>query len=256
MPNNISSTGYRAGNKPLSARSMLLSLVLGAHPEGLSPAKLVAAGEYFEVSSSTTRAALARAVQSGDLRRAGRDYVLGDALLRRQRRQNEAMAVAEVPWNGDWEVAVIVETGRSASARAALRDELRAYRLAELREGVWMRPANLSRLANYRSNPVISTFRAKPDEDAGELADKLWNLGTWGEGGRNIVDALRKADSRPAHRLAIAAHLVRHLTEDPILPTALLPPGWPGDSLRTAYAQYQHELRLVSDIMGSPAESS
>ncbi|WP_371682656.1 hypothetical protein [Aeromicrobium sp. A1-2] len=60
--------------KPLSARSVLLSLILGAHPEPVSPANLVRAGEFLDVSPSTVRAALTRAVASGELQREGRDY--------------------------------------------------------------------------------------------------------------------------------------------------------------------------------------
>ena len=50
----------------------------------------------------------------------------------------------------------------------------------------------------------------------------------------------------PASRLAVAAHLVRHLTVDPLLPAALLPPDWPGAELRATYAAYQSELRALN----------
>lgn len=44
----------------------------------------------------------------------------------------------------------------------------------------------------------------------------------------------------------MAAHVVRHLAADPLLPAALLPAGWPAGDMRTAYAGYQDELRSLS----------
>jgi phenylacetic acid degradation operon negative regulatory protein len=40
----------------------------------------------------------------------------------------------------------------------------------------------------------------------------------------------------------VAAAMVRHLQDDPVLPLALLPAGWPGARLRKAYAGYEREL--------------
>ena len=76
--------------QPLAARSVILSLVLGAHPGRLSPKALTQAGQHFGISPSTVRVALTRAVAAGDLKRADGDYVLGDRLNDRQRRQDEA----------------------------------------------------------------------------------------------------------------------------------------------------------------------
>src|SRR5688500_11590089 len=94
--------------KPLPARSVVLSLLLGSHPDRMSPAELTRAGEHFGIPASTLRVALTRAVAAGDLRREGSDYVLGDRLVARQRRQDEGVEDAETPWEGDWEMAVVV----------------------------------------------------------------------------------------------------------------------------------------------------
>jgi phenylacetic acid degradation operon negative regulatory protein len=228
--------------KPLPARSVVLSLLLGSHPDRMSPAQLTRVGEHFGIPASTLRVALTRAVAAGDLRREDSDYVLGDRLVARQRRQDEGVEDAETPWTGDWEMAVVVVTGRPGPERAALRDQLSAHRLAELREGVWTRPANLRRAPSYAGEPVLSCFRGRPDEDAAELAARLWDLDAWTEEGDRLLELL--ADTAdPAQRLAVAAHVVRHLTADPLLPSELLPAGWPGPALRSAYAVYQRELR-------------
>jgi len=232
---------------PLPARSVVLSLLLGRHPDRMSPAELTRAGEYFGIPASTLRVALTRAVAAGDLRRVVGDYVLGDRLVRRQLRQDEAVEDAETSWDGTWEMAVVVVTGRSASDRAALRDLLTSYRLAELREGVWMRPANLSRPAAYTAEPVLTTFRSEPDADPRALAAELWDLERWAAEGLRLLGLLNGA-AEPASRLAVAAHLVRHLLDDPLLPVDLRPEGWPGAELRTAYGAYQDELRSLAVV--------
>ena len=226
----------------LPARSVVLSLLLGSHPDRMSPAQLTRAGEHFGIPASTLRVALTRAVAAGDLRREGSDYVLGDRLVARQRRQDEAVEDAETPWGGEWEMAVVVVAGRPGVERAALRDQLAAHRLAELREGVWTRPANLRRAPAYAEDPVLSCFRARPEEDPAELANRLWDLETWTKEGEELLEQL-ESTTDPAPRLAVAAHVVRHLTADPLLPAELLPTTWPGPALRAAYAAYQRELR-------------
>ncbi|HWJ66879.1 MAG TPA: PaaX family transcriptional regulator C-terminal domain-containing protein [Nocardioides sp.] len=230
---------------PLPARSVVLSLLLGSHPDRMSSAELVRAGEHFGIPAATTRVALTRAVASGDLRRSDGDYVLGERLARRQRRQDEAVLDAETAWDGSWEMAVVVVAGRSGPERAALRERLASYRLAELREGVWARPANLRRPRAYADDVVLSTFIATPDEDAATLAAGLWDLRGWAGAGRELLDLLA-VTTEPAPRLAVAAHVVRHLASDPLLPAALLPADWPAGAMRTSYAAYQAELRTLA----------
>ena len=231
--------------KPLPARSVVLSLLLGSHPDRMSPAQITRAGEHFGIPAATLRVALTRAVAAGDLHRSGGDYVLGDRLVARQRRQDEAVEDAETAWDGSWEMAVVVVTGRSGADRATLRDTLIGSRLAELREGVWARPANLSRTPPYAGEPVLATFRSRPDDDPARLARELWDLRGWTKEGRELLATLERTTD-PALRLAVAAHVVRHLTTDPLLPAELLPADWPGAALRAAYANYQAELRALT----------
>ena len=230
---------------PLPARSVVLSLLLGSHPDRLTAAELVRAGEHFGIPTATTRVALTRAVAAGDLRRDDGDYVLGERHARRQRRQDEAVLDTETPWDGTWELAVVVVAGRPGPERAALRDRLAAYRMAELREGVWTRPANLRRSRAYADDAVLSTFTATPDEDPVALAAGLWDLRAWAADGRVLLDALASTRD-PAPRLAVAAQVVRHLANDPQLPAALLPADWPAATMRSAYADYQAELRELA----------
>lgn len=226
--------------RQLSARSVVLSLLLGSHPPELSSSALVAAGELFEISEPTLRVALTRMVANGDLERTESTYRLSDRLLMRQRRQDADLTSAR-PWNGNWDMVVVTSTGRSAADRADLRTTLTDLRLAELREGTWLRPANLDRPLPQWPENLISTFTTTPAEDPAELAGRLWDLTGWNRTGHELRTALDQAQ-RPADRLALAAAVVRHLRTDPALPAELLPPDWIAPELRASYIAYQREL--------------
>ncbi|MET7475226.1 PaaX family transcriptional regulator C-terminal domain-containing protein [Streptomyces sp. NPDC005648] len=228
--------------RPLSARSVVLSLLLGSHPPQLAVRDLVRAVEPFGVGGSTLRAALSRMVTAGDLRRtADGVYRLSDRLLARQRRQDESVDARTRAWDGDWEMVVITATGRGPAERADLRTRLTALRLAELREGVWLRPANLTRALPGELAPVAQSYTARPDRPPRELAADLWPLDAWAATARALLAHVARAD-RPADRLTAFAAVVRHLLTDPVLPPELLPAPWPGTALRDAYARYQREI--------------
>lgn len=227
--------------RPLSARSVVLSLLLGAHPPELPVSALVDAGELFGIAEPTLRVALTRMVANGDLERADGSYRLSARLLERQRRQDVALDPPVRAWDGTWEMVVVTSAGRSAADRADLRGTLADLRLAELREGTWLRPANLHRALPAWPDDLISTFTAMPAEDPVSLAARLWRLEDWNATGRRLLDAVTTA-ATGATKLAVAAAVVRHLRIDPALPEDLLPGGWVGPALRTAYAAYQSDL--------------
>ncbi|MFG2574020.1 PaaX family transcriptional regulator C-terminal domain-containing protein [Streptomyces sp. NPDC048481] len=226
---------------PLSARSVVLSLLLGAHPPELPARDLVAGVERFGVGGSTVRAALSRMVAAGDLRRADGVYRLSDRLLERRRRQDDAVHPHTRAWDGDWEMTVITATGRDPADRAGLRTRLNDLRLAELREGVWLRPANLGRPWPVDLDGVVRRFTARPDAPARELAESLWPLDAWARTARALLAHVEGA-RRPADRFTGLAAVVRHLLADPVLPAVLLPDGWPGAELRALYDQHRREL--------------
>ncbi|MFF9768935.1 PaaX family transcriptional regulator C-terminal domain-containing protein [Streptomyces sp. NPDC014636] len=246
MRMNVSAEPDPAGLRPLSARSVVLSLLLGVHPPQLPVRDLVRLVEPFGVGGSTLRAALSRMVSAGDLRRSDAVYRLSDRLLARQRRQDDAVRPRTRAWDGDWEMVVITATGRGPAERADLRARLTALRLAELREGVWLRPANLDRPLPADLRQVALTCTARPDEPPRELADRLWPPAGWAATARSLLARAAAAD-HPADRLTAYAAAVRHLLTDPVLPSVLLPPDWPGEALRAAYADYRRELSTALD---------
>ncbi|CAL9371051.1 hypothetical protein SUDANB108_00864 [Streptomyces sp. enrichment culture] len=241
MPTNDPARSGPLDLRPLSARSVVLSLLLGTHPPELPARELVRLVEGFGVGGSTLRAALSRMVAAGDLRRTDAGYRLSDRLLRRQQRQDDAVRPRTRAWDGDWEMVVITASGRGPAERAELRTRLAGLRLAELREGVWLRPANLVRALPGDLDPVAQRYTARPGPPAPELAASLWPLDSWSATARALLAHIATAP-RPAGRLTAYAAVVRHLLADPVLPPALLPAGWPGADLRAAYAAYQEEL--------------
>ncbi|MBQ1088529.1 PaaX family transcriptional regulator C-terminal domain-containing protein [Streptomyces sp. B93] len=230
--------------RPLSARSVVLSVLLGAHPPELPVRDLVRVVEPFGVGAATLRAALSRMVAAGDLRRTDAVYGLSDRLLERQRRQDDALRPRTRAWDGAWEMVVITSTGRGPAERAGLRTHLTTLRLAELREGVWLRPANLDRPLPDDLARVAESYTARPARDARELAMSLWPLGDWATTARALLAEAAGAPD-PAGRLTAFAAVVRHLLADPVLPGVLLPADWPGAALRDAYGDYQRELTRV-----------
>ncbi|MBD8606702.1 PaaX domain-containing protein, C- domain protein [Aeromicrobium sp. CFBP 8757] len=227
---------------PLPARSVVLSLVLGSGADGLSAAQLAAAARHLGINPATVRVALTRAVAADELVRDGARYRLGPRLVGRRDRQDAHEVVA--PWDGTWEMTVVVTTGRPSGDRAALRSRLVDARLGELREGVWMRPANLRRDAVDPPSPDVRTFLTTPHQGSAGLAASLWDLPGWADETERVLAALTTT-SEPGPRLAVAAHLVRHLARDPLLPDELEPPGWPSADARDAYARYLAELQAV-----------
>ena len=231
--------------RPVSARSTLLSLLLGTEGATRSAVDLIAAMEVLEVSESTTRVALSRMVAAGDLVRTGGDYSLSERLLQRQSELDAVHAPSTRTWRGTWELSVITATGRSAADRAALRARLTQLRVAELREGVWTRPANLRRPWPPELMEISTCFESRPLEDAATLAARLWDLAGWAAHARALLAALEAGDDA-AERFAVMTAIVRHLQLDPLLPPELEPADWPGAALRTAYDDYRSWLWTIS----------
>ncbi|HYU85893.1 MAG TPA: PaaX family transcriptional regulator C-terminal domain-containing protein [Kribbellaceae bacterium] len=226
--------------RPVAARSVLLSVLLGAHPPSLPARDLVAFGEYLGIAETTVRAALSRMVAAGDLLKDGTVYTLSERLVARQRRQDEAVSPSTRAWRGGWELAAVTGTGRSAADRADLRATLTSLRLAELREGLWLRPDNLRRAWPAGLDAVCRRFSGRPDGVPAELAASLWDLDGWARQGEELLGLMDDED--PPKRFAAAAAVVRHLLGDPVLPEPLLPANWPAAALRSSYESYREHL--------------
>ncbi|MDT5018868.1 MAG: phenylacetic acid degradation operon negative regulatory protein [Mycobacterium sp.] len=224
----------------MTARSVVLSVLLGAHPAWATASELIRLTADFDIRESTVRVALTRMVSAGDLVRSEDGYRLSGRLLARQRRQDDAINPRLRSWDGTWTALVITSVGTDARTRAALRTTLQDNRFAELREGVWLRPHNLDAELSADARGRVRILNARDDEP-GELANRLWDLPGWLRGGHQLLDEMASAADVPA-RFVTAAAMVRHLLTDPVLPDELLPADWPGAGLREAYMNFAAEF--------------
>lgn len=228
--------------RPLTARSVVLSTLLGAHPPRLPARGLVRAGQLFDIAEGTIRVALSRMVAAGDLTQVDGDYQLTDRLRHRQARQDSSRAPSTRRWRGTWEIAVVTADRRPPGDRTAFRQAMTELRLAELREGTWLRPDNL-----VRSRPALvaeqCTFLTGHPEADG-LAATLWDLSGWAAQARELHTALDRADDLPTS-FTVSAAVLRHFLADPLLPAELLPDDWPGARLRERYEKFDASFQAM-----------
>ena len=229
----------------MTARSVVLSVLLGAHPACASSGELIRLTADFGIKETALRVALTRMVGAGDLIRSAEGYRLSDRLLARQRRQDDAMHPRTRAWRGDWLVLIVTSVGGDARTRAALRTVMHDKRFGELREGVWMRPDNLALDLDPDVAGRVRVLKARDDAPA-ELAGELWDLPAWARTGDRLLDEMACAADIPG-RFVAATGIVRHVLTDPMLPAELLPADWPGDRLRDAYHDFATELARRRD---------
>jgi phenylacetic acid degradation operon negative regulatory protein len=237
---------------PLTARSVAISALLGYHPPALPVSELVQVGGLFGIAERTTRVALTRMAADGDVAVENGVYRLTERLVRRQTHQEESCSPQARDWDGTWEMAVVTAAARQLPERVALRKEMVGLRLAELHEGVWLRPDNLLRGPGATVTDQCTVFTCRhPDPRA--LAESLWDVSGWAVEARRLIAGFDRATSLTAGFLLVA-EVFRHLQLDPYLPVALLPDGWPGDELRRRHAEFRgsYSLRLRDYARAGP----
>lgn len=227
--------------RPLTARSAILSVLLGAHPPESAGSSLVRWGDRLGISEQAVRVALTRMVAAGDLERSDAVYRLSPRLLERQARQDQAIERRPHAWDGSWTIAAVTTVGADAATRADLRQRMTSSRFAELREGVWMRPANLDWVPDADVAASIELMTGAPSRPSIELAAELFDVDGWSQDADALTSALDRSEE-PAERIAIAAAIVRLIVADPLLPPELLPADWPGPALRDTYDRFRTSL--------------
>lgn len=256
-------------DRPLTARSVLASTLLGTDPPSLPVAFLVRTGALFGLSEGAVRTALSRMAAAGEVRADGDGwYALEGGLVLRQQRQQQSRAALTSEWSGRWRMAVVAAGSRSAAERAGLRAAMQRLRLAELREGVWLRPDNLARDRLPAASEVVDGqcrwFGVEPDvtleHPDDELAAQLWDLEAWATRAldlrRRMHSLVSRIDEGDTEALApgfvLSAAVLRHFGVDPLLPRELLPRHWPGSALRVDYDRYDRAYRaLLADWVGT-----
>ena len=152
-------------------------------PPELPVAQLVRLTGLFGISENRARVALSRMVASGEATSDGSGrYRLAGHLAARQSRQSASRAGATTPYDGDWWLAVVTTTGSAAEVRGARRRALAYGRLAELREGVWMRPANLAVHVARALDGDVELMTARPGDAPGLGPSVVGPVGVVGSG--------------------------------------------------------------------------
>jgi phenylacetic acid degradation operon negative regulatory protein len=244
------------GDRPLSARSVLATALLGADQPHLTVGELVEMASLFGISDGAARTCLWRMVSSGELTSDDGTYALAGRLLDRRQRVDEAARLddAPLPWDGTWELAVVSQQRRPAADRLALRKAATALHLAELREGVWIRPDNLDRdrLPSLRAvlDQQCAHFHGAATDIPVDDVRSLFNLDDWAVDARRLILAMREeldveavgADDF-AYQFALSVSVVRHLQLDPQLPAELIDEDWPGHALRGTYRRFDEVFK-------------
>ncbi|HWF27821.1 MAG TPA: PaaX family transcriptional regulator C-terminal domain-containing protein [Mycobacterium sp.] len=247
------------GDRPLSARSVLASALLGSDEGCLTVAELVAVASLFGINAGAARTCLWRMVSSGELTGDDGSYALAGRLSERRLRVDEASridGVATPGWDGTWELAVVALERRSAADRLELRKAALALHLAELREGVWIRPDNLDPQRLPASRAVLDQqcthFHGAATDITADKARSLFSLADWADDARALTEAMdvrleprKRAGSTEDFRyeFALSIAVVRHLQLDPLLPVDLIGESWPGQTLRSTYRHFDSALK-------------
>ena len=206
----------------------------------------------FGISDGAARTCLWRMVSNGELTSDDGTYTLAGGLLERRQRVDEASRLdddAALPWDGTWELAIVSLDRRSAADRLALRKAATALHLAELREGVWIRPDNLDRDRLPTLRAVLDRqcvhFHNAATDIAAESVRSLFSLDDWVAEARQFTQAMRDEIDTEAvaaddftYQFALSVAVVRHLQLDPLLPDELIPEEWPGHDLRSTYRRF------------------
>lgn len=236
------------GLRPLTPRSIVLSVLLGSRPPRLPVAALVEFTSLFGITPGACRTALSRMVAAGELDTDDGVYRLGEGLEERRRQQESGRRPAPADWDGSWWFATVVADRRSTAERRTHRARMIGARFGELRPDTWLRPANLpapAELELLTRGPIV-------DGDEGGLVRRLWDLPVLDA----RTDALEAELERVAVRLdalrgdaladafVVLAAALRHLRTEPQLPAALAPSSH-ADRLRSSYAAVERAFQAA-----------
>jgi phenylacetic acid degradation operon negative regulatory protein len=240
--------------EPLTARSLLLTALLGTHPPQLPVRALVGLGGLFGFAEGTIRTALSRMAANAEVETSDSWYVLGERMRRRQESQDIGRRPAPEPWDGTWWTAVVDAANRTVVQRRAFRARMRQSRMGELRPDIWLRPANLP--GPDVGDDLLLTRGPLDGRDPEALVRRLWDLDELAGTARSLTDAVEAAlpalSSEDPTGLPDAfmtsVAVVRFLQREPLLPRELVGRDWPADRLRRVYDRFDTALL---DVMAS-----
>ncbi len=234
--------------RPMTTRSIVLSLLLGSHPPEMRVRDLVDVATLFGISGGTVRTTLSRMVERSELVADAGTYRLSGELVARQVEQDAGRVRPEGRWDGTWFTAVVMAERRTDAERRRFRSRARGAKFGELRPDVWMRPATTDPPSDL-GDTLISQGRPITDDVAG-LVGRLWDLHRidrisvasiteLDRAGDGLEQIGPQAIARAFESLARALH---HLRTEPQLPVELQSSD-AGDRLRRRYGEVEHSFR-------------
>lgn len=242
--------------RPLGARSLALSVLLGSHPPEMPARALVELAELFGIASGTMRTALSRSVANRELVVADGQYRLTERLLDRQRAQDAGRQPPPDRWDGRWHTVIAANDQRELAERRRFRTAMDNDRFGELRPDIWMRPANLPGPAPEPDwIASTATIRGIGDDD---LVGRLWDRAAIDATARDLLREMARCRSTcdwddPTsipELFLVSASAVRFLRSDPLLPTELTPPEWPMREVRATYDDFErNHQRLLQQFL-------
>jgi len=253
--------------RPLTPRSIVLSVLLGTHPPAMPVRRLLEFTTLFDISDGTVRTALSRMVAAGELVADDGVYRLDGPLLARQREQDTGRADPPSTWDGTWWFALVTAERRSLADRRVFRARAVGARFGELRADAWIRPANIDEPHDLPG--IVLTRGPIVTGDAAELTARLWDLGALDRRARAHTTRLRASIDEldatagdpdgsdralPTAFVELAA-AQRYLRAEPQLPTELAPSTAPANlrhTYRDAVGGFQQRLREFFERAGRP----
>ncbi len=217
--------------------------------------------EFFkalDVNEGVVRTAMSRLAADGwiERKRVGRNsfYRLAEKGLGPFREASEQIYTAEAPeWTGRFDLIIL----GNGAGRDALRVDLEAARYGAVLPGLWLNPED--KALPLIAAPALRLTAQADSESSRRLASQAWPLAQIGEAYRCFVDLFAPLDAALTAKAAfspidalVARILLIHeyrriILRDPILPAALLPQFWPGQSARGLCAGLYHKLLPASE---------
>lgn len=242
-PRNIPESGEEI--RPLNARSIALSVLLGTHPPELPARAFVAMADLFGIPGGTMRTALSRLVSNGEIVAVDGRYRLAGRQLERQEAQDAGRRPPVARWDGRWHTIIAVADQRDLADRRRFRATMANRRYGELRPDIWIRPSNLDRPAAQPD--WIITTGVLDGIGHERLVQRLWDVPAIDAAGQRL---LREMNDRRAHAdwddvasipdlFITSANVVRFLRNDPLLPGDLTRADWPVDEVRAIYDDFE-----------------
>jgi DNA-binding transcriptional regulator PaaX len=186
-------------------------------------------------------------------------------LLRTVRRGRQAFLGLTGHWDGRWTLLTVSVPESRRADRHALRTRLGWFGFGPLRSGLWVSTSAADVSATLAELDLLDraeVFRAEAFRwtDPARIAAEAWDLraiaagyedflGRWAEGAFGHLDDLSR-------RILLGAEWLLLIRRDPVLPSVLLPEGWPGTRAAALFRTLRHGWarqagELATDLLES-----